>query len=489
MYDPFSDTISGTQIIHNGEIIDYEALRLEAMKIPKPYNIKLYIYNFRIHKEKIYILLEWAKTLSPLFRAVYEGELKIVKEILKSDKSKVLSKERRWCHIAQYDTAPGLSILLFAAALGYADIVEWLLVTKWSTYAEKDGNDDTALMLAARQGRTSVVKYLLTEGWAQADEKITDDYTALLLATERGHLETVQWLATESKANILDTNVRGETVWLIAARKHRLDIMRCLFETGKVNIHDRDNVGNTALLLAADTNDAFSDSVKVVSWLLGQRLASIKERNTAGMSALLRAANRGGLRLVQCLLKNEADIRDRNPQGKTVLLIAASSKPEWYKVEDYNKLVLWLLQEGLASIDEQDNDGHTIADAPEKALSVWVWHRLISEFGLELKPILERKFFLEEEAEEAKKFASFYVIRKTLTDGILPSSLLPIILDYAETIYYRDEEELVEPYQVLTENVRHSAASGPLTPLLVGQKQDEEPVPQQEDGPRCCTML
>ncbi len=480
---PYDIDFSDTEIIENGKPIDLEAFRSEVKKIPKAYNMKLDIRSLGLCKPSIDFLLKWAKNLSLLFRAVYEGELEKVKTVLQSDKGKILIKERDCCYLPlgrPRRPVPELSALLFAAALGYADIVEWLLKEGWSTYAEKNGYGGTALMLAAEQGHASVVKYLLTSGTAEADEKTEDGHTVLLVAVHGEHLDMVEWLVTsESKVNMLDKDSEGRTAWLIAAFRNCSDIMECLFKTGEVNLQDRDPDGNTALLLAAGNH-----SLKVVLWLLEQRLADIHERNLAGMTPLLMAANSGSVEMVQLLLERKANIRDSDSLGRAALSIAVIES-------DNDRLVPWLLQTGNATIDEKDKNGHTILDLLKKepAPNIDLWFRLIGEHGFELKPLLEHDVLSETGIEIAKKFASFYVIRKTLTDGILPSSLLPIILDYAKTIYYRDEEELVGPYQVLTENVRHSAASGPLTPLLVGQKQDEEPVPQQEDGPRCCTML
>ena len=426
----------------------------------------------------------WIQGLPLLFSAVYKGELKPVQNLVTSNENRA---RKRYYHYKDSYSRSGehirtytLSILLLAAAEGHVKIVRWLLDTERAKIEEKDGNRKTALLFAAREGRLEVVECLLTEYKANVNEKCVDGRTALWYAVCRGDLRLMVLLLTIGKADDLDKTTVN-VAWFLAAQNGRLEIMQWLLEAGLAQLSKKDELGHTALLIATaythlhiiewlvlkknvpidERNDndvtalliaAYNGYASLVRWLVKAGGASVEAKNKDGMTALLLAASQGNIPLVQWLLtEGKADIRDRNCEGTTVLLFLAGHRD----LASIN-MIQEMLQKDRASIHERDNYRHTIVDIAINARNIALLQMLITEFGIDPKPLIENHIFSDEEANIARTRHHYYVIKTEQEDihrlalvyrlaGLIaPPILQAIIFEYSKPVYIFENVKKLE---------------------------------------------
>lgn len=130
---------------------------------------------------------------------------------------------------SKVESGKGLSALLFAARMGYAEIVS-LLLDKGSRVdiADKDGN--SALSHAASHGHESVVRVLL-ENSAAVALKNSEGWTALHHASSNGHTEVVARLIDHG-AIIDATDSDGLSSLFRAAMCGHSSTVRLLLQNG-----------------------------------------------------------------------------------------------------------------------------------------------------------------------------------------------------------------------------------------------------------------
>lgn len=130
---------------------------------------------------------------SPLIYASYNGNLKIVKMLLK-----------RNAYIDQQNIFE-TTALMYASMLGHYDIVK-ILLEKGSDVHIDNKDTYTALLYGIESGNIDIVDLLLKKG-ADPNTKISFGYTALMCAVIRGYLDIVILLlenGADPKSVILD---------------------------------------------------------------------------------------------------------------------------------------------------------------------------------------------------------------------------------------------------------------------------------------------
>ncbi len=132
--------------------------------------------------------------------AVCRNDLNAVKVLLASGAS---LRPITW-----YDTP----VLVTAAAKGYADIVQALLIAGANA---NSGYDRLPLHVAAEHGHLNVVQYLLNSGACLQDRE-ENGRTALMSAAAGGHLSIVQILV--SRGADVNAACQGETAMIIASQ-------------------------------------------------------------------------------------------------------------------------------------------------------------------------------------------------------------------------------------------------------------------------------
>ncbi len=115
-------------------------------------------------------------------------------------------------HGAKVDTDDdnGTTALMFAANLGYTEIVRSLLAAGANINLTRKIHGLTALMLAANSCQVDVVKLLVSQG-ANINATNHDGSTALMIAALKGHIEIVQVLLA---ANAAFLKIRSTCSWL-----------------------------------------------------------------------------------------------------------------------------------------------------------------------------------------------------------------------------------------------------------------------------------
>lgn len=179
----------------------------------------------------------------------------------------------------------------------------------------EDGN--RALAVVARQGNVEAVKLLLSFK-ADPRAKNRSGETALQLAAWDGHAALVQPLV----AGGADTNSRDgsdTTPLLAAAGREKNDAVKALIAAGADVDAGGLKVGVTPLLMAAG-----SGHVNTVRTLIAA--GTDVNATASGMTALRIAAATGNALMVKDLVAAGARSNDRDPQGRTALMLARQGK-------------------------------------------------------------------------------------------------------------------------------------------------------------------
>jgi hypothetical protein len=136
------------------------------------------------------------------------------------------------------------------------------------------------------------------------------------------------------------------------------------------------------------------------------------------MSGLLKAVREGDLTRVQRLLREGADVTERDAYGRTALLLAASSNIG----KSHAAIMQWLLKEGKSSITETANNG----------LAVWSWlsiHRFADDIAI--SSLLKVMVMLEDAPEYFTDVLSLHNVKfaEIATRGRQLRSQLPSYLE------------------------------------------------------------
>ncbi len=175
-----------------------------------------------------------------------------------------------------------------------------------------------ALDVACHKGNMDAVKLLQDYG-----VKMT-----LPAAASLGDLKQVEELI--EKGHPLDEESFGMTALSAAIRKRNADVVTLLFDKG-LDVNATTS-RRTALEMACEAGDIFILDLLLergahVNQLLGLT-AEVKSVDPCRMTALMYAAYKGNLDLVELLVARGADARAKNPCGKTALAYAELGESE-----------------------------------------------------------------------------------------------------------------------------------------------------------------
>lgn len=297
--------------------------------------------------------------MSPLMKAVSTGNKVSVERLLKQD-ADVLA-----AHPLTNDT-------LLMMAVRYPGILEMLLEKNSSNINTQNRDGWTALMQASVNAPVKSTELLLKYG-ADLEIKDATGRTALSWAAGSGNIEALQNLIqAHADINTLDNNHETPLMW--AATMGKGKTVNLLLQAGAdINIPDKnghsvlmrsnkttisipsdikintsliDNYGLTTLHWAAMHND-----VPLIKSLLHQGMCPNTPAQQKGETPLMRAAIQGANQAIKVLLEVGANLQLKDANGNTALMWAISS-------EDFPKTVKLLLKNN-AQIDEKNNEGIT----------------------------------------------------------------------------------------------------------------------------------
>ncbi|XP_069687940.1 uncharacterized protein [Periplaneta americana] len=204
----------------------------------------------------------------------------------------------------------------------------------------------TMLHEAARYGQLRLVKYLIDhKADIEARDSSMNERTALMWAAERGQLGIVEYLIKRG-SNVNACDEYGYTALLLAARNAKLDVVKLL--TQHTDVMACDNEGDSILHFAAR-----SGSVELVTYLLNIGLDS-NCRNRSQQTPLWQAALYGRNQVTHLLCQKGADLYIQDTfDGYTPLHVAAE--------KGHLRVVQCLICHG-ASASALDKRGHTPLD-------------------------------------------------------------------------------------------------------------------------------
>lgn len=207
---------------------------------------------------------------------------------------------------------------------------------------------------AARLTLDAMIVHGHTEAFLErmADEDFNVEYTdrtgttLLSVAAKRGNVEIIQALI-DAGADLEATDVQGRTPLMHAAQSKNALAVRALLSAG-ANVDARDTaLANTALSWASGFGDA--DSVRE---LLDAGAAVEIVSNATGFTPLIMAAGFGEADSVRHLIDAGANVEAMDTlQGFTAVMYAASTG----KVDNIKALI-----EGNANIEAKDPNGRTV---------------------------------------------------------------------------------------------------------------------------------
>ncbi len=176
----------------------------------------------------------------------------------------------------------------------------------------------TALIISATKGNIEITTALLKAG-AAINATNPRGGTSLMYATVNNDIEMVRLLLAH-QANVNAAGSNGWTALMIASAKGYNDILRLLIDHG-AEVNARDIYGWTPLMRAA-----FEKRSNSVRFLLSDSNIDVNARDDRGATALHHVASKGYAEIARILLKNGADVRSKDHQGHTPLMVASAHR-------------------------------------------------------------------------------------------------------------------------------------------------------------------
>ena len=229
------------------------------------------------------------------------------------------------------------------------DVIE-MLIGAGASATDKDANGDIPLNMAAAYNKNpAVVRLLLSKG-GHLNAEDSAGYSPIIRASMTNTNPEIITTLLDAGASLSDTNNKYGLVPLEAAIRYQNRnpaVVEVLIQAGA---SAKEPIRGTAPLMLA-LEGIRGASPEVVSILL-KAGAPVEERNKAGKTALMAAAESGASpEIVSLLLEAGASASDRDENEDTPLLFAAKG--------NNNPDVIGLLLRAGASIDEADKDGMT----------------------------------------------------------------------------------------------------------------------------------
>lgn len=241
----------------------------------------------------------------------------------------------------------GDTVLINAVQGGYLGVVE-LLVKYGALIDEQNNNGSTAFMFSMQKGCEKIMYYLAS---MHADINHCDNNgdTALIIAAQNGLLTAVQYIFKLNEARKSDAlKWQAEVALAFSAQNGYFEMVN-FFVENKVNINQSNNkINATPFMLAAQNGH-----LKIVELLL-KHDAEIDWQDESGMTPLIAAVQNGYLDVVEYLVEHKANVnKQESIHGKTAIMFAAYN--------GYMDIVKYLLENG-ANVNIKSNSGTTASD-------------------------------------------------------------------------------------------------------------------------------
>lgn len=207
----------------------------------------------------------------------------------------------------------GWSLLHFACAKNYDNVVEAVLTTNSIPPDVEDQNGWTPLMVAISNLHIGVAKLVI--GRANGNARNKDGTTAIFVSCQTGQAVIVNDLLQDG-ANPQFPKTNGMTPLMIASQNGNMDIISLLIKEGKVEVNDKNAKGETAVNIASNHGHD-----KVVA-LLVESGADLEALDNHGYTALMRASGKGFAKVVDILIQ-KVNVNTSSKTGLTALHLAS----------------------------------------------------------------------------------------------------------------------------------------------------------------------
>ena len=296
---------------------------------------------------------------TPLMNAALNGNVQVVKSIIKREADPSLMDNRGWntlhyaaqggntdiislihTHLPDIDskTREGDTPLMLAALNGKLRAVKWFL-EKGATVACKEKRGWNTLHHAAEGGDTDIISLIHTH-LPDIDSKTREGDTPLMLAALCGKLHAVKWFLENGATVACENNVGWNTLHC-AAQGGVTDIIS-LIHTHLPNIDSKTSNGYTPLMVAASHGELLA-----VKWFL-EKGATVACKDSRGWNTLHHAARGGDTDIISLIHTHLPNIDSKTGEGDTPLMLATL----WGKL----RAVKWFLEKG-ASVACENNVG------------------------------------------------------------------------------------------------------------------------------------
>lgn len=235
--------------------------------------------------------------------------------------------------------------LMYAITEGHDVIVEMLLQAG-ACVKDIDQAGCNTLHRAAIRGNSKVMRLLLSRPEIELNA-LGPDRSALMLASAHGHTDTIREMLAREDLSVNQKSPYTALMW--AVFHQQITVINLLLKDLRIHINEQDEFGQTALLLAA-----IKGSVIVVEALLdGGADPEIRDGvEQGGGTPLLRAIDNNHISVVRRLLSRKVDWMSKDRYHRTVIHGAA--------VNGHDAILRLLLEQATdLDIDAQGSNGRT----------------------------------------------------------------------------------------------------------------------------------
>ncbi|XP_067660836.1 ankyrin repeat domain-containing protein 50-like [Haliotis asinina] len=251
--------------------------------------------------------------------------------------------------------------VMIAAEKGYKEMVE-LLVRHKANLLLGDRRGDNTLHRACNGGHFDVVKYILSLNSVDINSRGWNGRRPVMIAAEKGYQEMVELLEKHG-ANLLLSDRRGDNTLHRACCGGHFDVVKYILSLNSVDINSRGWLRRTPVMEAAEKghkevvellvkhgadlslyeksgrnilhNACYRGLYDIVKYVLSLKSVDINSRGWKKRTPVMVAAERGYKKVVELLVKNEANLSLRDEDGKNILDLA--HKREHLQIVQYVK--------------------------------------------------------------------------------------------------------------------------------------------------------
>ena len=252
-------------------------------------------------------------TYDKLYNACLKGQLGTVKNILKNQKTTLISDEDG-------------QIALYAACIGNHHEIIKLLIDSGYDVNHQDIEGKTPLHITFENNEPDLAETLITQ--FHADTKIRDlnCWTPLHTAIDRGFYTYSEQLSEKFLQQDVDSEVRWIQLHAACAQENTQNV-QLLLDAG-TDVNHVSSAGHTPLHIAASKSN-----INIVTLLLDHK-ADVNSMNSCYQTPLHIAVDKGEELIIQKLLSHKADPSLKDEVGNTSLHLAVKSedaKPGFFK--------------------------------------------------------------------------------------------------------------------------------------------------------------